>query len=94
VTRVLVTPRSLTAAPHAALDRLRAAGFVLSPPGRLPDEAELIRLLPGCVGWLAGVEPVSERAIAAATDLLAISRNGTGIDNLPMATLTKRGMPC
>jgi D-3-phosphoglycerate dehydrogenase / 2-oxoglutarate reductase len=94
VTRILVTPRSLTEAPHAALDRLRAAGFevVASTPGRLPDEAELVRLVPGCAGWLAGVEPVSDRVIEVAAELRAISRNGSGVDNLPMATLAGRGI--
>lgn len=92
--RILITPRSLTSAPPPALRRLSDAGYevVCSTPGITPDEAELIRLLPGCVGWLAGVEPVSPRAIAAATDLRVISRNGTGVDNLPMAILAARGV--
>jgi D-3-phosphoglycerate dehydrogenase len=58
----------------------------------LPDEAELIRLVPGVAGWLAGVEPISEAVISAARDLRAISRNGTGIDNLPMSALAARGI--
>ena len=61
-------------------------------PGALPDEAELLAAVPGCVGWLAGVEPVSERVIAAADRLRAISRNGTGIDNLPLTALRSRGI--
>lgn len=92
--RILVSPRSLTRNPHPALDKLTAGGYevVLTSPGQQPDEAELIARLPGCVGWIAGVEPVSPAAIAAATDLRAISRNGTGIDNLPMDLLRARGI--
>lgn len=92
--RILVTPRSLTSTPPPALDRLREAGYevVTATPGQMPDEAELMRLVPGCVGWLAGVEPVSERVIAAADKLHVISRNGTGLDNLPLSALERRGI--
>jgi D-3-phosphoglycerate dehydrogenase len=92
--RILVTPRSLTSAPPSALDALARAGFeiVFSTPGQLPTEAELMRLLPGCVGWLAGVEPVSEAVVAAADRLRVVSRNGSGVDNLPMAALEARGV--
>jgi D-3-phosphoglycerate dehydrogenase len=92
--RILVTPRSLTGTRHSALDRLAAAGFeiVTCTPGKLPGTDELIRLLPGCVGWLAGVEPVAEAVIEAAGELRAISRNGTGVDNLPLALLARRGI--
>jgi D-3-phosphoglycerate dehydrogenase len=94
VDRILVTPRSLTANPHRALDRFRERGYhvVFSTPGKTPDEAELLRLTAGVVGWLAGVEPVSERVIAEARDLRAISRNGTGVDNLPLRALAERGV--
>lgn len=92
--RILITPRSLTASPPPALDRLSDAGYRLikATPGQMPDEDDLIRLLPGCVGWLAGVEKVSARAIAAADRLRAISRNGVGLDNLPLEALAARGI--
>ena len=92
--RILVTPRSLTASPHPAVERFRERGYdiVYCAPGKLPDEAELIRLVPGIVGWLAGVEPNSEAVISAAQDLRAISRNGTGVDNLPISALAARGI--
>jgi D-3-phosphoglycerate dehydrogenase len=73
---------------------MRENGYdiVYCTSGQQPDEAELIRLAPGVVGWLAGVEPVSEAVIAAAQDLRAISRNGTGVDNLPLRALAARGI--
>lgn len=90
--RILVTPRSLTSGGHPALDLLTRAGYevVLSEAGKLPDEAALIRHMQGCVGWLAGVEPVSEKVISAAATLQVISRNGVGIDNLPIDLLRTR----
>jgi D-3-phosphoglycerate dehydrogenase len=92
--RILVTPRSLSLDPPPELEPLRQAGFdlVFPTPGRMPDETELLDLVPGCVGWLAGVEPVSGKVIEAADSLRAISRNGTGIDNLPLPLLKGRGI--
>lgn len=92
--RILITPRSLTSDPPAALDQLRKAGheLVFCSAGQTPDEAELIALLPGVEGWLAGVEPVSPAVIAAADSLRVIARNGSGADNLPMAMLNARGI--
>jgi len=83
---ILVTPRSITRAGHPALDRLQEAGYelVFCTRGEQPDEAELLRLVPDCVGWLAGVEPISERVLEAATQLRAISRNGTGVDSIDL----------
>jgi D-3-phosphoglycerate dehydrogenase len=92
--RILVTPRSLTAEPHPDIERLRERGFdiVYSTAGAMPTEDELISLVPGCVGWLAGVEPVTPRIIDAAGDLKVISRNGVGVDNLPVDILSRRGV--
>ncbi len=92
--RILVTPRSLTREGDPALDLLARAGFevVKSSPGKQPDEAELLRLAPGCVGWLAGVEPISARVLEAAEGLRAISRNGTGVDNVDLAAAKRLGI--
>lgn len=92
--RILITPRSLTSSPPPELERLRREGYelVFSSPGQMPSEEELLELVPNCVGWLAGVEPVSDAVIAKAQELQVISRNGTGIDNLPLDTLKTRGI--
>jgi len=92
--RILVTPRSLTAEPHPDIERLRENGFeiVYCRAGATPSEDELVELVPGCVGWLAGVEPVSPRVIAQAEKLRVISRNGVGVDNLPVDVLAQRGV--
>lgn len=94
MSRILITPRSLSSGGHPALAALEEAGFelVMPAPGATPSEAELLAAVPGCVGWLAGVEPVSEAVIAAATELRVISRNGSGIDNLPLAALDRQGI--
>ncbi|WP_428374323.1 phosphoglycerate dehydrogenase [Lichenicoccus sp.] len=92
--RILITPRSLTRNPDPALQALEEDGYelVFSRAGETPDEAALLALLPGCVGWLAGVEPVSPRVLEAAPGLRAISRNGTGSDNLPVEAARRLGI--
>ncbi len=94
---MLVTPRSLTrpgldASP--ALRRLRDAGFTLvaSPAGRQPTPDELLDLLPGCVGWIAGVEPIGDDILAAAPDLKVISRHGAGTDAIDADAASRRGV--
>lgn len=94
---VLVTPRSLTAAglaQVAELDPLRDRGFELvgSEPGRLPTTAELAELLPGCAGWLAGVERIDAEVLRHGTHLRAISRNGTGTDAIDLDAAERAGV--
>ncbi len=92
--RILVTPRSLTRAPHPAVQLLRDNGcdVILGPAGRQPTEDELLELLPGCAGYLAGVEPVTARVLEAAPGLIAISRNGIGVDSIDSETAERAGV--
>jgi len=84
--KILVTPRSITKEGHPSLDRLRNAGYelVFCSPGKQPSEDELINILPGCSGYLAGVEKVSAKVLSAAPGLQVISRNGVGVDNIDL----------
>lgn len=84
--KILITPRSLTQKGHPVLNLLKEAGYeiIFSTPGKQPDEQELLNLLPGCVGMLAGVEKISAKVLEAAKNLKAISRNGTGVDNIDL----------
>ena len=92
--QVVVTPRSMTAPPHPALEKLRQAGYeVLMPtPGEQPTETQLIGALQNTEGYVAGVEKVSRTVLEAAPRLRAISRNGVGIDNIDMAAAGDRGI--
>ncbi len=92
--KILVTPRSLTKGGDPALELLREAGHevVFCTPGTVPDAAELTRLLPGCAGWLAGVDRITDAVLAAAPGLKAISRNGTGVDTIDLAACKRRGV--
>jgi phosphoglycerate dehydrogenase-like enzyme len=45
-----------------------------------------------CVGYIAGVEPITRTILAAAPSLKAISRNGAGVDNIDMAAAQEFGV--
>lgn len=92
--KILVTPRSLTKSGHPSLEEFRRAGYevVFSRPGSFPSEEALLLLLPGCVGYLAGVEPIRERVLDAAKQLRVIGRNGTGVDNIDMDAARRNGL--
>ena len=91
---ILITPRSVTERGHPALGRLSDAGFAVRfcTRGKQPAEAELLQLLPDCVGYLAGVEPISARVLDAAKQLKVIARNGTGVDNIDLAAAERLGI--
>ncbi len=92
--KVLISPRSLTRDGHPSLQLLEEAGFeiVFATPGKQPSEEELLQLLPGCVGYLAGVEKISAKVLEAAKELKVISRNGSGIDNIDLETAKRSGI--
>ena len=92
--KILVTPRSLTRDGHPALAKLTEAGYelVFTMPGAFPTEDELLAKLPGCVGYLAGVEEISSRVLDAAKGLKVISRNGTGVDSVDLGAADRNGI--
>jgi D-3-phosphoglycerate dehydrogenase len=94
MSKVLISPRSLTRDGHPSLDLLKEAGYevVFCTPGKQPTEEELIRLLPGCIGFLAGVEKITAKALDAAQGLKVISRNGSGIDNIDLEAAERLGI--
>jgi D-3-phosphoglycerate dehydrogenase / 2-oxoglutarate reductase len=92
--KILVTPRSLTKGGDPSLESLKAAGhqLVFCAAGKSPDEQELLGLVPGCAGWLAGVEKITDAVLSRADCLKAISRNGTGVDSIDLAACERRGI--
>ena len=91
---ILVSPRSLTAAGHPALARLQDGGYelIFTNPGQQPTAAELLQMLPGCVGYLAGVEDVGVQVLEAARGLRVISRYGVGTNNIDLAAAQRLGI--
>ncbi|MCK5736805.1 MAG: phosphoglycerate dehydrogenase [Spirochaetaceae bacterium] len=92
--KILVTPRSLSKSGHPLLEKLNKAGYeVLIPfPGKQPSEKELLKVLPGCIAYLAGVEKISANLLSQCGELKVISRNGVGIDNVDKEAAEKQGI--
>lgn len=93
--KILVTPRSVTRTNgHPSLKPIEDAGYdvVFSTPGTFPSEDELLKLLPGCIGYLAGVEKISAKVLNAASDLRVVSRNGTGVDSIDLEAAERNGI--
>lgn len=95
--RILVTPRSLTAAgleTVGELTRLREAGFELvsGPAGVAPVLADLREVPRDIVGWLAGVERIGTAELDLFPDLQVISRNGAGADAIDADAAEARGV--
>lgn len=92
--KILVTPRSISANGHPALAKLQTAGYevVFCAPGVQPSEQDLLAALPGCVGMLAGVEPITATVLEAAGRLKAISRNGVGVNSIDLDAAARRNI--
>ena len=92
--KVIVTPRSLSKGGHPLLGRVTSAGheLVFPSPGNQPTEAQLDAVISDAIGYIAGVEKISAGLIAKAGKLVAISRNGTGVDNVDLAAAKARGI--
>ncbi|MFC5789082.1 oxidoreductase [Agromyces tardus] len=90
--RIMVTPRS--AVGHPAVERLADAGYdvVFPAPGAVPTPQQQRAALADCVGYLAGIEPITRETLAAAPKLRVISRNGTGADAIDLDAAAELGI--
>jgi D-3-phosphoglycerate dehydrogenase len=85
--KILVTATSLTPDhPNPALEQLnRFADQVVFNPHRRPLlEDELIPLLEGCEGYIAGLDFVTKKVIDESAALRVISRYGAGVDRVAL----------
>lgn len=92
--KVMVTPRSVSRDGHPSLQAIVDAGYrlVFPAPGQQPSEDELIATIGECVGYVAGVEPITAAVLGAADKLQVISRNGAGTDNIDLAVAQERNI--
>lgn len=92
--RIAITPSSFARYSEAPLDLLRERGidYVMNDTGRTLTEDEAIRILQGCVGVAAGTEPLGRHVLEACPELRAISRCGTGMDNVDHDCARERGV--
>lgn len=93
--KILVTPTSFKPAKGgAALELLRSFSkdLVFNPQERPLAEDELIPLLDGCEGFIAGLDFITRKVIENATDLKVISRYGSGVDRVDLAAAKENGV--
>ena len=92
--KIYITPRAITLNGHPSLEKLKDAGFklILGSSGKRPDEQQQLKILPECVAYLAGTEPIRKNVLEAAKNLKVISRNGVGIENIDLETAENLGI--
>ncbi|MCL2763453.1 MAG: phosphoglycerate dehydrogenase [Treponema sp.] len=91
--KILVTPTSFKPNTSGkAMEQLRAFAdtLVFNPENRPLNEDELIALLAGCDGCIAGLDPFSRKVIESTAGLKVISRYGTGVDNVDIAAASAK----
>ena len=92
--KVLIAPMTLANLGGPYADLLRDAGFELVYPKRPLQlmEEELLQLLHGVSGALAGSEPYTRRVISENPTLRVIARAGVGYDAVDVEAATERGV--
>src|SRR5581483_11293404 len=92
--RVLVTPTSFGRSdPRVRTELESAVGQVIyNPFGRPLKSHEVQKLVPGCDGYIAGVDELDAAALERADKLRVIARYGVGVDNVDLAAAAARGI--
>jgi D-3-phosphoglycerate dehydrogenase len=90
----LITTPKLIGREDATRDFLSAQGCALieHTHHRAIDEATLLRLIPPAAALIAGLEPVTERVLAAAPQLRVVNAPGVGYDHIDVAAASRRGI--
>jgi D-3-phosphoglycerate dehydrogenase len=91
--KVLIGPSSFGRGGSQPLDLLHEHGcqVIMNPYGRQLTADEVVDLGQGCVGIIAGLEPLTADVIARLPKLRCISRSGVGLDNVDLeAALARR----
>lgn len=92
--RILVTPTSFGRGdPRLRAELEAAVGSVIYNPTAQPlSSAALRELLPGCHGFIAGLDTIDQGALAAADQLRVIARYGAGVDRIDLEAARSRGI--
>ena len=92
--RVLVTPTSYGRDDPRLHSELEAAvgRVIYNPTDRPLSSAALRALLPGCHGFIAGLDIIDRVALAAADQLKVIARYGAGVDRVDLDAVRERGI--
>ncbi len=93
--KILVTPTSLQPGKNEkalALLREFTEDLVFNTTGKPLSEEALIPLLKDCDGYIAGLDEITEKVMAASPKLKVISRYGAGYDRVDVAAAKSHGI--
>ena len=92
--RVLVTPRSFGRHDPQLKTELEAtvSRVIYNPLGRSLSSAEVGELLPGCDGYIAGLDTIDRAALESADRLRVIARYGVGVDRVDLEAAREKGI--
>jgi len=91
--KILIGPSTFGTIDRTPLERLEQAGLTVipNPFGRKFEKDELLRLLPGVQGIIAGMEPLT-RDVLEQSQLRAIARCGVGLENVDLDAARELGI--
>lgn len=92
--RVLVTPTSYGRDDPRLRDELEVmvGEVIYNPTSRPLSSEELVELLPGCHGYIAGLDTIDRAALEAADQLKIIARYGAGVDRVDVEAAKENGI--
>ena len=92
--RLLVTPTSYGKNDQRLKTELEAlvGEVVYNPTGKPLTSDQLVELLPGMDGYIAGLDVIDANALKAADKLKVIARYGVGFDNVDLAAAKEKGI--
>jgi len=91
--KILIAPSTFAKDDLAPLEKLQKWGaeIIMNPFGRKLTKEELVELLPGVTGMVAGLEPLN-REVFLKSALRVISRCGAGLDNVDLQAANDLGI--
>ncbi len=92
--KIVIGPSSFAEKDDAPLALLREAGLNVVPnqKKRKYTKAEIIELLQGAQGLIAGLEPLDAEVLGKTNDLKVISRCGSGMSNVDIVEAQRLGI--
>lgn len=90
--KVLVTPTTFGLYDKRLRHELEGlvGEVIYNRQGRPLTSSELSEMLPGCHGFIAGLDRVDETALESADQLKVIARYGVGVDNIDLDTAARK----
>jgi len=92
--RLLVTPTSYGKNDSRLKTELEAqvGEVIYNPTGKPLSSDEIVELLPGIDGYIAGLDGIDAKAIKMADHLKVIARYGVGVDNVDLNAAREKGI--